>query len=347
MNMEKSVSRILVETYVRDALRKIRNDPERGIRNLVDMALQFSGGRFRYDFLSTVRTMLGNESSAYYRLVKDIVGYVDEDRLCTFGMNLGYNGCTHGAKCIRKNEEEMGLNIPWSVVCELDPVSFEDDRQEYLSAIRDGESLGIYVWILGAMENPGNALSLAGQYPEGAFFILCRAEDLTAAFLDKAAESDNTMFVLQYGEDISKTCEAMRRRNLMYSVWYQYGGDDTGCIADGSLFLRAQELSPAFTVLLPAPGCTEKTREEVYQEVQRVRKSQIYHTIVWELVEDSRMVDSVISGDPCFVCFDGSGNLSSPDGKNSGGVQNLFRSGLLKILKDNFPKNRKTKQDRG
>ena len=45
--MENSVSRILIETTVRQTLKGIQEDPERSIRNLVDMALQFSEGRFQ------------------------------------------------------------------------------------------------------------------------------------------------------------------------------------------------------------------------------------------------------------------------------------------------------------
>lgn len=50
--MTKNMSRLLVETVVRNALKSIRNDPERGVRNLIDMALQFSEGRFQKNFFT-------------------------------------------------------------------------------------------------------------------------------------------------------------------------------------------------------------------------------------------------------------------------------------------------------
>lgn len=79
-------------------LKSIKNDPERGARNLVDLAMQFSEGRFQKNFFSAAQTMLQNENSAYYGLIRDIATYTDETRLFTFGMNLGYNGCTVGVK---------------------------------------------------------------------------------------------------------------------------------------------------------------------------------------------------------------------------------------------------------
>ena len=41
---------ILIETIVRKAIRDIRDSPKRNTRNLIDMALNFSEGRFQSRF---------------------------------------------------------------------------------------------------------------------------------------------------------------------------------------------------------------------------------------------------------------------------------------------------------
>ena len=89
--MENSLSRILIETTVRQTLKGLQEDPKRSIRNLVDMALQFSEGRFQNRFFETAQTMLKNEGSAYYALVQDATSHIETEHLVTFGMNLGYN----------------------------------------------------------------------------------------------------------------------------------------------------------------------------------------------------------------------------------------------------------------
>lgn len=75
--MEKNISGMLVETVVKKALKNIKDNPERGIRNLVDRALQFSSGRFQKNFFAVAQAMLQNENSAYYGLVRDTVAYAD------------------------------------------------------------------------------------------------------------------------------------------------------------------------------------------------------------------------------------------------------------------------------
>ena len=48
--MENSLSRILIETTVRQTLKGLQENPKRSTRNLIDMALQFSEGRFQSHF---------------------------------------------------------------------------------------------------------------------------------------------------------------------------------------------------------------------------------------------------------------------------------------------------------
>ena len=75
--MEDSVSRALIETVVRKALRDIGDSPERSSRNLIDMALTFAEGRFQQTFFQTSQRLLCDGHSAYYNLVRDVVAHVD------------------------------------------------------------------------------------------------------------------------------------------------------------------------------------------------------------------------------------------------------------------------------
>ena len=100
--MKKDINWMLIESVVRRTVQKLHDSPEREIRNLIDLGLSFADGRFQRKFLKASQKMLRNEKSAYYPLIKDVVSHVDEERLVTFGMNLGYNGCTRGAKTIRQ-----------------------------------------------------------------------------------------------------------------------------------------------------------------------------------------------------------------------------------------------------
>ena len=323
---------MLVETVVKKALKTIKESPERGIRNLVDMALQFSEGRFQQNFFVKAQTMLQNENSAYYGLVRDVVSYTDTDRLFTFGMNLGYNGCTEGARQIRENEKKLGCNIPWTVLLQMDTQQFAKNQKKYSELIQKGENLGIYTWMVFPTDQPQKVFSLAEDYPDSAFCFFCEKEDVTPALIDEATECKNLMLVVRYDENTDTVCEALRERGLLYSVWYQYGQKDTEIVINGDLFSSTQQISPTFTVLLPEASCPKEVRRLVYQEVKRARTEQNFRTLTWELQSDNCLIDTIVSGDACSVCFDKAGDLCDWNGKIGNGQYNLFQSNLTELL---------------
>lgn len=169
--MKKDINWMLIESVVRRTVQKLHDSPEREIRNLIDLGLSFADGRFQRKFLKASQKMLRNEKSAYYPLIKDVVSHVDEERLVTFGMNLGYNGCTRGAKTIRQIEHEESFNIPWALSFSLNIAQIENGC--YSSVIRQGTELGIYVYLMEASDPVEQSLALTAEHPRLCFRPLC------------------------------------------------------------------------------------------------------------------------------------------------------------------------------
>ena len=110
--MKSDMTRVLVESTIRRTLKAMQESPEREARNLVDAGAQFSTGRFQTRLISHAQRMLQNSKSAYYALVKDVVTYADHDNIATFGVNLGYNSCTKGARLIRRQSGKRASTSP-------------------------------------------------------------------------------------------------------------------------------------------------------------------------------------------------------------------------------------------
>src|SRR5699024_441049 len=102
--MQKDMTRRLVELGVRSALTQCGGSPGRAVRNLVDLGLTFSRGQLQRQLLTTIQTLLGNPDSAYYPLIRDVVANTDTDRLVRFGVNVGYESCSKGARRLRTVE---------------------------------------------------------------------------------------------------------------------------------------------------------------------------------------------------------------------------------------------------
>ena len=329
---------ILIETIVRKAIRDIQDSPKRNTRNLVDMALNFSEGRFQSRFFEMAQSMLQDENSAYYRLIPDMAVNVDTEKIIHFGINLGYNSCTAGAKKIRALEKKEKFNIPWCISLIISETEYEKHEKEYLRVLEQGKRLGIYTWMLYAPGSIEKSLELARQSPEAAFVIYCSPDQITDAMLDEAEDILNVMFAVRYGEGAEEACRLLRFRNFLYSVFYIYEEADADHIFKDGILEEIEILHPVFTGFLGDESCGEKARKAVYQKIIRLRKEQRYPTVLWDIVNDSRFIDGIISEDACGAVFNGEGYFFHAYGEGLQKEYNIFRQPLAEILKQAFPK---------
>lgn len=343
--MENSMSRILIETTVRQTLKGLKENPKRSIRNLVDMSLHFSEGRFQSHFsrqparcwsMRTVRTIL------WWSIPP---AHIETEHLVKFGMNLGYNSCTWGAQRIRRNEQRLGFNIPWTVLFQMDDLQCLDHLFEYDSAITEGEQLGIYTWGLLSRTDPMALLPLIEHHPDSCLFLVLPAGGRDLALLDEIIPIKHLMLVVRWEDGTDEVCAMLRDAQLPYSVYVPYDQNDLQSITSGELFADTQQLYPLFTILTAKPDCPTKVQDLVYQAVVKARNGQSYQTIPWELYHDIRSLDEIISDDACCVLFDGHGQLIAldhPDCMPFGslfedGITPLIRAGLSKVCADCIP----------
>lgn len=330
--MNTGFPQALIETIVRKAIRDIQDAPKRNTRNLVDMALNFSEGRFQSLFLRSIQSMLKNEDSAYYRLIPDMIVNVDTEKIVNFGINLGYNSCTAGAKKIRALEKKEQFNIPWSMTLLILEKDFEEKKKDYLGILGQGKKMGIYTWMLYAPGCTDKILELAAVYPECAFVIYCDPWEVTDTMLDEAESIFNVMFAVRYGEGVEEACTLLRIRNFLYSVLHIYKEDEVENILDGSILDDTEILHPVFTGFAADRSCSENASRVVYKALNQWRGRQQYPTILWDITNDNRFVDSIISGDPCSAAFDWEGQLFNFEGKRMQKECNIFQNSLSDIL---------------
>ena len=325
--MEKTMSGILIEAVLRTTLKKLKDDPERGIRNLVDMGLRFSRTPFQQRFFRRAQAMLENENSPYYDLVRDLFTYADTDRLLRIGMDLGYHGCVCGSRQIRDSERRLGCRVPWTVLFQMDAGS-PDRLEQYDAAVSEGEGLGIYTWLLFPSAAPEEILDLVRAHPASAFFLFCEPESVLSGLTDSFTELQNLVPVLRCREDMEMECARLRDAGIPYCVWYPYSREDLPAIRSGDLLVTAQQARPVFTILAPRPDCPDAARCQAGQAVERARNEQLCRTIPLELEWDGLNIQRIISGGASPVCFDPSGHPLGRDGGVLSPAVSLFSDGL-------------------
>lgn len=336
--MENDISRIIIETLVRETLNDIKNSPQRSIRNRVDMGLQFSTGRFHRKFFQITQTMLQNKKSSYYKLIEDLATNVNLENILKFGINIGYNSCTLGAKKIREIEHTKQFNIPWCISFYLDSKIFNEQQQKYQAIISEGEKMGIYTWMLFSNDKIQSYLLLVKEHPNSSFILFCKPEEITLSSLTSISLLNNLMIAVHYEDGVQNACHLLRKQQRLYSVYYHYTKDDLRPIINGKLFKKTQSLHPIFTALIAASNYEDVTKKKVYKAIIKARNAQKYQTLAFEMNDDIRYINQIISQDSCLVSFDSEGNLISVTNHKTTDNSNIFHTNLYNILQSAFPK---------
>ena len=336
-----SLPQIFIESLLRRALKDIKKSPQRSTRNLVDMALNFANGRFQKNFFESAQKMLCDERSAYYDLVQDIAQNIDENRIITFGINVGYTSCTLGAKTIREIEQTQGFDIPWALTLFTDIQKNPCTISANQSVITQGKELGIYTWLIFENHRLLELLPLIKNNPDCAFVLFCHAEELTDNLLQEAKSLYNLMFVVEFEHAAKAICLKLREQGFLYSVYVPYGEEDAGMITSGGMLYCTEALHPVFTFFIPDFSCPKNIQQVIYNYIKNTRIKQKCHTIPLDLIYDNLCIDSIISNDACTAFFDSNGYLFDI----SKGILNpdycLFKDRLSDILKASFPKSEK------
>ena len=336
--MQKDLSYVLTETMVRKAVKDFGDSPKRSLRNIVDMAVNFSNGRFQKHFFETTQTMLKNQESSYYDLFENIFNNIDTERIITLGMNIGYNSCTRGAATIRGIESEKKFNIPWAAHMEVSEKRLNKNKDTYLSLFEQGQKLGIYTWIIFTDANPEDIYVFAKSYPDIAFIFVVYPEKITDSRLELAKGINNVMYAVIYSHGAEQACQILKNKTMPYSVLIPYNSNNIDQVINEIETKKIEALQPIITALLPDHDCDECTQEKMYNFIKNGRKAQTSKTILWETMKDSNFVDSIISDDSCFLWIDSNGDLYNFDGQCISEKLNVFESTFENVLRQAFPK---------
>lgn len=337
--MADDIRRIMIESTVRRALSRAGTNPNRTLRSLVDLAVESSSGVVQLPFFTRIQTLLESaDHSPYYELVKRVIADVDVEHLITFGINLGYEGCTKGAEALRANERRLGFNIPWAVTVEM-----PHDTARAASLVRliqEAYELGIRVFPIYAADRPQDALNIASRFSDCAFIVFCRPQAIDSHFVRNVRATQNVLISVHFDHtDAARcACEALRCAHVLFGAHLFYPASEYG--NDGIIrsFGSALAAGPHFIFFIARPGCPRELAYAVRDWVETMRMEQRYPVIVSDVFFDRIAIDRAISDDPCSLSIDAEGRPVMFDSVCTNPVCNAYEHGLSSVLADLFPK---------
>ena len=111
--MDYNSTRSFTMTLAHRAVGDIRRGGFRQLRNYVDMCATLAKNQQQKDFFAYAQKALQRTDSCYYSLIHRLLDSVDEDRICTVGVNMGFGGLIYGASELKKQADLEGQPIAW------------------------------------------------------------------------------------------------------------------------------------------------------------------------------------------------------------------------------------------
>ena len=180
-------SRSFAMTLAHRAVRDVRRDGFRQLRNYVDMCALLAQRPDLKRFFDHAQTVLQRTDSLYYKLINNLVEQVNEDAICTAGINLGFDAIISCASNNRKQngETRSWLNVGFCSAPELD------------DAIIQAEAGSSYAWVLYADEDlTPKTVAMLQSHTHSVFFVLFDAQKFNEATMERVAGCNNVITLL-------------------------------------------------------------------------------------------------------------------------------------------------------
>lgn len=336
----------MIRSAVKKGISDIKDDPGRGIRNLVEMGEMFAGGRFQKEFFGIVMEQLRDENSTYYRLVEQIVRDMDAEMLTEFGINLGYNALSHGATIIRGIEDAEGFNVPWCLVMDtgyegkvLLPFDIEGVMEE-------GKELGIYcylVYVDAGYPEFSELMEIMARQKDCAIVLFIDAQRVKNSLCDELLQARNVVPMIDL--DDANDAAVQQAATLLLAKGCLCGGFSRQSALDAdevvpAILERAEALSLPIFNSVRAKRHHPRMADDVYNRFVLLRENLSVPVLPIDLYGDIAHADRAISTEACLAAVKGDGSLAFTNVDEDEVVSrfNIHDCSLRDALRQSLPK---------
>ncbi len=328
------MARAMIDTLLSKAMKDIKNDPERGFRNTVDLVLNLQRGNFSKTLFTMVQKMLTDQSSAYYRLIKNISDNVKDEYFKEFALNVGYNSCASGAKKVKEKESELGINVPWCISIFS---SADKEWSEFTdSIVTQGKALGVYLYqIRNEMAFSEQAIKIYKKHKDCAFVLLVDSSEVTDKSISSLSKVSNILISITGSsyDDMARAADILNKHERFFAAHMTYDDNNYEELLSDSTLKTMENFTNSFVFYIPGSSCSEAVFDKTRQIVRNIRDSQHYAYVIMDMKADIADIDKTISNHSSSVFFKEDGTIISSDGSFHKESYSMIKPNLVEILK--------------
>ena len=341
---QDALKRLIVESVAERGISSVKEDPKRSIRKLVDLGQEFAKGRFQKQFFQLCGHLLSDEDSPYYHLMLTMAREVDTKRLRTFGVNLGWQSWTAGAKQIREIEAREGFQVPWSLMLHLGKADAYLSPEIVQHTLEEGRKLGIYAALVDAeaCEDLSLYLALIQQQEDAAFLLLMNPEQ-AVRYKEQIVDCPNLMLSISAGHtDWEAAGDLLREHGIQFGFHLRYDREMSQMLKEqmkNGAWLENFFCHGGLCLLLLADGADAASVEQVCRMVRDYRSHPLTPLFPVDFYTDCNYIDSIISDDVSFLGIQADGRVNQcREGREVPTELSLNGHTLRELLQRLYPK---------
>ncbi|MCI6609707.1 MAG: radical SAM protein [Ezakiella sp.] len=212
MGLKEAAEKKAVETFVNHELTKLEKDPIGTFKNLMGYAKKLKV--FEDETFDKAIRIADDPDNGWTKFGIDLAQNIDRNILFKTIMNFGYEASLRGSKIRAKNREELGTNLPWTIL--FDPTSacnlhcigcwaaeygnkLNLTFEEMDSIVTQGKELGIYFYLVTGGEplvRKNDLIKLAEKHNDCCFHIFTNGTLIDREFCKEVKRVGNMNFAV-------------------------------------------------------------------------------------------------------------------------------------------------------
>ena len=133
-------------------------------------------------------------------------------------------------------------------------------------------------------------------------------------------------------DDYLRAARELQDQHMLFAVHTHYDAANAAQLVSDEWIRSIQPANATFAFLIAKRTCKKAVQEQMQSYVYKVRSEQKYPVFLMDMTSDILYIDTIISEDPCSICFDPQGRVCTTDGYLEGDEYSFFKSALKDIL---------------
>lgn len=284
-------------------IRDITDNPQRGVKNLIDLAYRYSSSPLQRELIKSLQPMLMNPNSPYYNIIPSLVNGVNHYTIKTFIINMSYNSFSHGRKKIKQYQKAHNYKIPWTIIIDFTKEPNSNlNKTTILNIIDQGRKTGIYTYMF-FINQTDHFSDILRRNPDCAFILYATPTLFIEENILELKSIHNTFFAVLYQPNIDiqafkNATKLLYDHKCLFGSYTYYSNENIEYILSNRWVDEIVASKSPFGFLMESQNCSPANASLIHDYVDSSKVNPKYPAFLIDLYHDMARIDNHLSKDP-------------------------------------------------